>query len=59
MGNLTGMPSVSIPCGFDAETMPLGLHIASKPWGEQDCLDVAMTFQRETDFHKRRPAFRA
>ena len=59
MGNLTGLPSVSVPCGFDADGMPLGLHIAARSWGEQDCLDVAMTFQKETDFHRKRPQFRA
>jgi aspartyl-tRNA(Asn)/glutamyl-tRNA(Gln) amidotransferase subunit A len=59
MGNLAGLPSVSIPCGFDAEGMPLGLHIAARSWGEQDTLDVAMVFQKETDFHRKRPAFRA
>ncbi|MSR36073.1 MAG: hypothetical protein EXR95_05430, partial [Gemmatimonadetes bacterium] len=58
MGNLAGLPSVSVPCGFDAEGMPLGLHIAARSWGEQDTLDVAMIFQKETDFHKKRPMFR-
>jgi Asp-tRNA(Asn)/Glu-tRNA(Gln) amidotransferase A subunit family amidase len=43
MGNLAGLPSVSVPCGFDAEGMPLGLHIAARSWDEQSCLDVAMT----------------
>ena len=59
MGNLAGLPSVSVPCGFDAEGLPLGLHIAARSWDEQSCLDVAMTFQRETDHHKQRPQFRA
>jgi aspartyl-tRNA(Asn)/glutamyl-tRNA(Gln) amidotransferase subunit A len=59
MGNLAGLPSVSVPCGYDAEGMPLGLHIAARSWDEQSCLDVAMTFQKETDFHRKRPQFRA
>jgi Asp-tRNA(Asn)/Glu-tRNA(Gln) amidotransferase A subunit family amidase len=39
--------------------MPLGLHITSKAWDEQSALDVAMVFQKETDWHTHRPAFRA
>lgn len=56
MGNLAGLPGISIPCGFDADTMPLGLHIAGRAWDEQSLLDVGMAFQKETDFHRRRPA---
>ncbi len=59
VGNLAGLPGVSIPCGFDGEGLPLGLHIVSKAWDEQSALDVAMVFQRETEFHRKRPAFRA
>jgi len=59
MGNLTGLPGLSVPIGFDGEGMPLGLHIAGRAWDEQSALDVAMVYQRETDFHRRRPAFRA
>ncbi|MBI4521371.1 MAG: amidase [Gemmatimonadetes bacterium] len=58
LGNLTGLPAISIPCGFDGEGMPLGLHIAARAWDDQSVLDVGMVFQRETDFHRRRPSFR-
>ncbi|MGH9318387.1 MAG: amidase [Vicinamibacteria bacterium] len=53
--NLAGLPGVSIPCGFDADGLPLALHIVGPAWEEQSILDVAMAFQRETDFHRRRP----
>lgn len=59
MGNLAGLPGISIPCGFDAENMPLGLHIAGRAWDEQSLLDIGLVFQKETDFHRRRPLFRA
>ncbi len=59
MANLTGLPGISIPCGFDVEEMPLGLHITARAWDEQSALDVAMAFQRDTDFHRRRPTLRA
>ena len=58
MANLTGLPGISIPCGFDGEEMPLGLHITARAWDEQSALDIAMAFQRETDFHRRRPGLR-
>ena len=58
MVNLTGLPGISIPCGFDGEEMPLGLHIAARAWDEQAALDIAMAYQRETDFHRRRPGLR-
>ena len=59
IGNLAGLPGISIPCGFDNEELPLALHIVSKAWDDQSALDVAMTFQKETDFHRKRPALRA
>jgi aspartyl-tRNA(Asn)/glutamyl-tRNA(Gln) amidotransferase subunit A len=55
---LAGLPGLAIPCGFDAEGMPLGLHIAGRAWGEQAMLDAGMAFQKETDFHRKRPEFR-
>jgi len=59
VGNLAGLPGISIPCGFDNEGLPLALHIVARAWDEQSALDVAMTFQKETDFHRKRPSFRA
>ncbi len=58
IGNLSGMPGISIPCGFDGDGMPLALHIAGRAWDEQSVLDVAMAFQRDTDWHRMRPEFR-
>ena len=58
IGNLAGLPGVSIPCGFDSEGLPLGLQIVAKAWDDQAALDVAMVFQKETDFHRKRPAFK-
>jgi len=59
MAQLVGVPGISVPCGFDEDDMPLGIHITSKAWDEQSALDVAMTFQKETDWHTRRPSFRS
>lgn len=59
MANLACVPGISVPCGFDADGLPLAIHIATKAWDEQGALDVAMAYQRETDWHRRRPTFRA
>jgi len=52
--NLTGYPAASIPCGFK-NGLPIGLQIIGKPFDEGTILRVAYTFERNTDFHKRRP----
>ncbi|MEM2914214.1 MAG: Asp-tRNA(Asn)/Glu-tRNA(Gln) amidotransferase subunit GatA, partial [Candidatus Bathyarchaeia archaeon] len=53
--NLTGCPAISIPCGF-SNNLPIGLQIISKPFREDIILQVAYTFEKNTDFHKRRPS---
>jgi aspartyl-tRNA(Asn)/glutamyl-tRNA(Gln) amidotransferase subunit A len=55
-GNLAGWPSISIPMGFGKAGCPLGLEIIGPPYGEQTVLSLAMTFQRETDWHTRIPS---
>ncbi len=54
--NLAAIPAVSIPCGFDAEGLPVGLQLIGQRFREPVMLRVAHTFQRETDHHRRRPA---
>jgi aspartyl-tRNA(Asn)/glutamyl-tRNA(Gln) amidotransferase subunit A len=50
-----GLPVISIPCGFSKEGLPIGLQIAGPMWGEANVLALAHAFQRETDWHKKRP----
>ncbi|HYU78344.1 MAG TPA: amidase [Vicinamibacterales bacterium] len=57
IANLSGLPGINIPVGFDAEDMPLCVQIVGNAWDEQSVLDLAMAFQKETDWHKRRPPF--
>lgn len=54
--NLTGMPALSIPCGFSAAGLPLALQIAGRPWQEALVLQAAHGYQSLTDWHLRRPA---
>ncbi len=54
-GNLAGWPSISIPMGFGKDHLPLGLEIIGSPYAEQTILSIAMTFQRDTDWHRQHP----
>ena len=53
--NLLGLPALSMPCGFDAEGMPLGLQIIGKPFDEAGILRAGAALEDATDFHKRTP----
>lgn len=53
--NLTGLPSISIPMGFTADGLPLGLEIIGAPYEEAKILALAQMFQQDTDWHRRRP----
>ena len=54
-GNLTGLPSISVPMGFTAGGLPLGLEIIGAPYEEAKILALAQIFQQETGWHRRKP----
>ena len=53
--NLTGLPAVSVPCGFSREKLPLGLQLTGRMFDEPTVLRAADAFQRDTSFHTRAP----
>jgi aspartyl-tRNA(Asn)/glutamyl-tRNA(Gln) amidotransferase subunit A len=53
--NLLGFPALSLPCGFDARRMPLGLQIIAGPFEEKRLLAVAAALEDETQFYKQEP----
>ena len=53
--NYLGLPAISIPCGFDPNGCPIGLQIAGRPFAEARILTIADAYQRDTDFHTKRP----
>ena len=57
IANLVGHPGLAIPCGFDEDGLPLSLQIVGSAFDEQAVLDFGMGFQRETDWHLRRPQY--
>jgi Asp-tRNA(Asn)/Glu-tRNA(Gln) amidotransferase A subunit family amidase len=49
LGNLTGVPAMSVPCGLTAERLPIALQLIA-PWGEDErLLDVAELLEQATD----------
>lgn len=53
--NLAGIPALSIPCGFSAAGLPIGLQLMGTHFGEETILRAAHHFEQATDFHKRKP----
>jgi len=57
--NLAGIPGISLPCGFDAAGLPVGLQLLGPPFKEERLLQVAHAYQQRTDWHERRPVLAA
>jgi aspartyl-tRNA(Asn)/glutamyl-tRNA(Gln) amidotransferase subunit A len=53
--NLTGLPAISLPCGFTSAGLPIGLQIISKPWAEAQVLQTAHAFEQATSWHLQKP----
>jgi aspartyl-tRNA(Asn)/glutamyl-tRNA(Gln) amidotransferase subunit A len=53
--NLAGLPAMSIPCGFGAGGLPVGLQVVGSYFSESRMLGLAHRFQQATDWHERIP----
>jgi len=53
--NLSGMPAVSVPCGFSSQGLPIGLQLAAAPFKEADLLQAAFVFEQATQWHLKHP----
>jgi len=53
--NLAGIPAMSVPAGFSAEGLPIGLQILGSHFEEERILTVGYAFEQATDFHTKRP----
>jgi aspartyl-tRNA(Asn)/glutamyl-tRNA(Gln) amidotransferase subunit A len=53
--SLAGLPGMSVPCGFGAGGMPVGLQLIGNYFSESKLLNAAHRFQQATDFHQRQP----
>lgn len=53
--NVYGWPTISIPCGFAASGLPIGLQISGPPGRDALVLQVAHAYEQATQWHKRTP----
>lgn len=53
--NLAGTPAISVPCGFSAEGLPIGLQLGGRVGDEATVLRVAHAYEQHTSWHRQRP----
>ena len=53
--NLTGLPALSVPCGFTREGLPIGMQIVARAWGDAKALNAGYAFEQATEWHKHFP----
>ena len=53
--NLAGLPALSVPCGFTANNLPLGLQIGGRAFAEETVMKVAHAYEQSTPWHNERP----
>jgi len=53
--NLTGLPALSVPCGFTNSGLPVGLQIIAKHWGEAKILQAGHAFEQATEWTRSHP----
>jgi amidase len=52
---VTGLPAISVPCGFTADGLPVGVQIVGRHHDDWGALQLAHAFEQATQFWKRRP----
>nr|UXE45770.1 putative amidase AmiD [uncultured bacterium] len=55
IGNLCGLPALSVPCGFTDQDLPVGLQFVAKAGNDLAVIRAARTFQQHTDWHRKHP----
>ncbi|MFK7806130.1 MAG: Asp-tRNA(Asn)/Glu-tRNA(Gln) amidotransferase subunit GatA [Anaerolineae bacterium] len=54
--NLSAGCGLSVPCGFDSESLPIGLQLMGNTLQEETILNTAYAYEQATDWHKMRPS---
>ncbi len=55
IGNICGLPALSVPCGFTEKNLPVGLQFVARAGDDFAVIQAARMFQQHTDWHKRHP----
>ena len=50
--NLSGLPAISVPAGYDKNNLPLGLQLIGKPFDEQTILNLSLAIEKRANFIK-------
>jgi aspartyl-tRNA(Asn)/glutamyl-tRNA(Gln) amidotransferase subunit A len=53
--DIYGLPTISVPCGFTADGLPIGLQISGAHFAEATVIALAHAYEGATDWHRRRP----
>ena len=53
--NLTGLPTLSVPCGFSEDSLPIALQLVGKPFDEVSVLRAGYTYQQHMKWYEQRP----
>lgn len=55
LGNFTGLPTISVPCGLSQAKLPIGLQLMGRAFADADVLTLAHAYQQHADWHRARP----
>jgi aspartyl-tRNA(Asn)/glutamyl-tRNA(Gln) amidotransferase subunit A len=55
IGNLCGLPALSVPCGFTDQNLPVGLQFVAKAGNDAAVIRAARIFQQHSDWHRKHP----
>jgi aspartyl-tRNA(Asn)/glutamyl-tRNA(Gln) amidotransferase subunit A len=54
--NVAGLPAISVPCGFSANNLPIGMQVIGHAFEDAKVLRIADAYERATDWHTKHPA---
>jgi aspartyl-tRNA(Asn)/glutamyl-tRNA(Gln) amidotransferase subunit A len=54
--NVAGLPAISVPCGFSANNLPIGMQVIGHAFEDARVLRIADAYERATDWHTKHPA---
>jgi len=55
IGNLCGLPALSVPCGFTEKNLPVGLQFVARAGNDFAVIQAAHSYQQRTDWHRKHP----